>query len=255
MLYNGEQIGDGSPPEVDVAVDPLEGTRLTARGQPSALAVVALAERGSMFDPGPCVYMEKIAGGPDIADLLDLDRPLGETLKLVAKRRGSDVSDLMVIMLDRERHDEASRRSASAARASASSPTATCRPRCWRSPRAPASTCCGGSAARRRACCRRPRSRAWAASCVGRLWPRDDDERRRADRRRLRPRRGARRRPARVRRRRLLRRHRRHRRRPAAGRALPRRRRGDDRVARDALALRHGAQGAGDAQPRRSCAS
>jgi fructose-1,6-bisphosphatase II len=107
MLYNGEQIGDGSPPEVDIAVDPLEGTRLTALGQPSALSVVALAERGSMFDPGPCVYMEKIAGAPDIADLLDLDRPLGQTLELVAKRRASHVSDLMVIMLDRERHAEA----------------------------------------------------------------------------------------------------------------------------------------------------
>jgi fructose-1,6-bisphosphatase II len=106
MLYNGEQIGDGSPPEVDIAVDPLEGTRLTALGQPSALSVVALAERHSLFDPGPCVYMEKIAGGPDIADLLDLDRPLGETLQLIAKRRGSHVSDLMVIMLDRERHAE-----------------------------------------------------------------------------------------------------------------------------------------------------
>jgi fructose-1,6-bisphosphatase II len=107
MLYNGEQIGDGSPPMVDVAVDPLEGTRLTALGQPSALSVVALAERGTMFDPGPCVYMEKIAGAPDIGDVLDLDRPLGETLKLVAKRRASDVSDLMVIMLDRERHADA----------------------------------------------------------------------------------------------------------------------------------------------------
>jgi fructose-1,6-bisphosphatase II len=107
MLYNGEPIGDGSPPEVDVAVDPLEGTRLTAMGQPSALSVVALAERGSMFDPGPCVYMEKIAGGPEIADLLDLDRPLEQTLRLVAQRKGSDISDLMVIMLDRERHNEA----------------------------------------------------------------------------------------------------------------------------------------------------
>ena len=71
MLYNGEQIGDGSPPEVDLAVDPLEGTRLTALGQPNALSVVAIAERGSMFDPGPCVYMEKIAGGTDIADVLE----------------------------------------------------------------------------------------------------------------------------------------------------------------------------------------
>ena len=107
MLANGERIGDGSPPEVDVAVDPLEGTTLTARGMPNALSVVALAERGSMFDPGPCVYMEKIAGAADIADLLDLDRPFAETLQLVAKRRGADVSDLMVIILDRERHQEA----------------------------------------------------------------------------------------------------------------------------------------------------
>jgi fructose-1,6-bisphosphatase II len=106
MLYNGEQIGDGSPPEVDVAVDPLEGTRLTAMGQPSALSVVALAERGSMFDPGPCVYMEKLAGGPEIADLLDLDRPLEQTLRLIAERKRSELSDLMVIMLDRERHAE-----------------------------------------------------------------------------------------------------------------------------------------------------
>jgi fructose-1,6-bisphosphatase II len=87
MLYNGEKIGDGSPPEVDIAVDPLEGTRLTARGMPSALAVIALSERGTMFDPGPCVYMEKLAGGPDIADLLSLDEPLGEVIGRVAERR------------------------------------------------------------------------------------------------------------------------------------------------------------------------
>jgi fructose-1,6-bisphosphatase II len=109
MLFNGEHIGDGSPPQVDVAVDPLEGTRLTALGMPSALAVIALAERGAMFDPGPCMYMEKIAGGPEIADLLDLDRPLPETLKLVAERKGIDVRDVMVVMLDRERHHDAMR--------------------------------------------------------------------------------------------------------------------------------------------------
>jgi fructose-1,6-bisphosphatase II len=107
MLYNGERIGDGSPPQVDIAVDPLEGTRLTALGMPSALAVIALSERGTMFDPGPCVYMEKIAGGPEIADLLDLDRPLPETLRLVAERKGIDIRDVMVVMLDRERHHEA----------------------------------------------------------------------------------------------------------------------------------------------------
>jgi fructose-1,6-bisphosphatase II len=107
MLYNGEKIGDGTPPEVDVAVDPLEGTRLTALGMPSALAVIALSGRGTMFDPGPCVYMEKLAGGPEIADLLDLDRPLPETLGLIAERKERDIRDVMVVMLDRERHHAA----------------------------------------------------------------------------------------------------------------------------------------------------
>jgi fructose-1,6-bisphosphatase II len=107
MLYNGEHIGDGSPPQVDVAVDPLEGTRLTALGMPSAISVIALAERGTMFNPGPIVYMEKIAGGPEIADLLDLDRPLPETLGLSAERKKIDIRDVMVVMLDRERHYEA----------------------------------------------------------------------------------------------------------------------------------------------------
>jgi fructose-1,6-bisphosphatase II len=107
MLYNGERIGDGSPPMVDIAVDPLEGTRLTALGMPSALAVIALSERGSMFDPGPCVYMQKLAGGPEIADLLDLDRPLAQTLGLIAERKRIDIRDVMVVMLDRERHHAA----------------------------------------------------------------------------------------------------------------------------------------------------
>ena len=109
MLFNGEQIGDGSPPVVDIAVDPLEGTTLCARGMPSALAVIALAERGSMFDPGPCVYMEKMAGGEEISDLLDLDRPLPETLKLIAERKGESIGDVIVVMLDRPRHEEAMR--------------------------------------------------------------------------------------------------------------------------------------------------
>src|SRR5256885_1655885 len=78
MLYNGEEIGDGSPPVGDIAVDPLEGTTLTARGMPSALSVIALSERGTMFDPGPCVYMEKLAGGAGIARALSLDLALGE---------------------------------------------------------------------------------------------------------------------------------------------------------------------------------
>ena len=107
MLYNGERIGDGSPPEVDIAVDPLEGTELCAKGLPNAIATIALAERGAMFDPGPCVYMLKMATSRDMAHLLDLDRPLGETLRLMAKEKGVDVGDLVVIMLDRPRHEEA----------------------------------------------------------------------------------------------------------------------------------------------------
>jgi fructose-1,6-bisphosphatase II len=106
MLYNGERIGDGSPPVVDIAVDPLEGTRLTAQGQPAALAVVALSERGSMFDPGPCVYMEKLAGGPQIADCLSLDDTLTDVIARVAEKRGVGIGDITVIMLDRERHEE-----------------------------------------------------------------------------------------------------------------------------------------------------
>jgi fructose-1,6-bisphosphatase II len=106
MLYNGERIGDGSPPEVDIAVDPLEGTRLTAQGMPSALAVVALSERGTMFDPGPCVYMEKIAGAPRIADCLSLTDPLPEVIARVAERKGGSPGDVTIVILDRERHAE-----------------------------------------------------------------------------------------------------------------------------------------------------
>jgi fructose-1,6-bisphosphatase II len=106
MLHNGEEIGDGTPPEVDIAVDPLEGTRLCALGMPSAIAVIALAERGTMFDPGPIVYMEKMAAGDRFADLLDLDRPLGETVELIAQRKETDVNDVMAVVLDRPRHEE-----------------------------------------------------------------------------------------------------------------------------------------------------
>jgi fructose-1,6-bisphosphatase II len=106
MLHNGEEIGDGSPPGVDVAVDPLEGTRLCALGMPNAIAVIALAERGTMFDPGPIVYMEKMAAGDRFADLLDLDRPLEQTVRLIAERKETDVNDVMAVVLDRPRHAE-----------------------------------------------------------------------------------------------------------------------------------------------------
>ena len=166
MLYNGEQIGDGSPPEVDVAVDPLEGTRLTAKGQPSALAVVALSERGSMFDPGPCVYMEKIAGGSAVADLLDLDRPLEQTLRLIGQRKGSEMSDLTVIMLDRERHADAVAAIRNAgARIRFITDGDVSAALHGRHARDRVSICSGGSAEHPRGCFRRRRSSRWAARC------------------------------------------------------------------------------------------
>jgi fructose-1,6-bisphosphatase II len=107
MIYNGEHIGDGSPPQTDIAVDPLEGTTLAAEGSPRALAVMAMSERGTMFDPGPAVYMLKIAAQPAFAHLLDLDRPLTETLGLIAREKGVEVRDVTVMMLKRDRHADA----------------------------------------------------------------------------------------------------------------------------------------------------
>ncbi|CAN5619501.1 class II fructose-bisphosphatase [soil metagenome] len=108
MLYNGERIGDGTPPEVDVAVDPLEGTSLTAMGQGNAVSVIAMADKGSMFDPGPCVYMEKLAVGPECRGVIDLDRSPTENLQAVAEAKGESVRDLTAVILDRPRHTELS---------------------------------------------------------------------------------------------------------------------------------------------------
>jgi fructose-1,6-bisphosphatase II len=106
MLYNGEPIGDGSGPKVDVAVDPLEGTRLCALGQPNAIAVMAVAERGTMFFPGAAFYMEKIAVGPEGIDVIDINASPTENVKAVAKAKGMSVRDLSVIVLERDRHEE-----------------------------------------------------------------------------------------------------------------------------------------------------
>jgi fructose-1,6-bisphosphatase II len=104
MLYNGEHIGDGSPPETDIAVDPVEGTTLTASGLGNAISVIAVSERGSMFDPGPCVYMEKIAVGPEAAGMIDITASPTENLHAVAKAKGESVRDLTAVILDRPRH-------------------------------------------------------------------------------------------------------------------------------------------------------
>src|SRR6516162_2923008 len=105
MLYNGEQIGDGSPPSMDIAVDPIDGTTLTSLGRGGAISVIAMSERGTMFDPGPCVYMEKIATGPAATDVIDLNAPVKANLEAVAKALGERVSDVTAVVLDRDRHD------------------------------------------------------------------------------------------------------------------------------------------------------
>jgi fructose-1,6-bisphosphatase II len=106
MLYNGEKIGNGEPPVVDIAVDPIDGTTLTSKGMNGALAVVAVAERGTMFDPGPCVYMEKIAAGPEAHDVIDIELPISENLARLAEVKGTSIDDLTVVILDRPRHEQ-----------------------------------------------------------------------------------------------------------------------------------------------------
>lgn len=106
MLYNGERIGDGSAPQVDIAVDPIDGTTPTAMGRGGALSVIAVAERGTMFDPGPSFYMEKIAVGPDGVGVVDLNLSPTENLRALAKAKGVGVGDLTAVILDRDRHSD-----------------------------------------------------------------------------------------------------------------------------------------------------
>jgi fructose-1,6-bisphosphatase II len=106
MLFNGETVGSGHGPQVDVAVDPLEGTRLTALGQPNAIAVIAVAERGTMFFPGSAVYMDKIACGPVAVDAIDIDATPTQNVQAVAEAKGAEPTDVSVVVLERERHDE-----------------------------------------------------------------------------------------------------------------------------------------------------
>jgi len=106
MLYNGERIGDGTPPETDIAVDPVEGTTLTSLGRGNAISVIALSERGTMFNPGPCVYMEKIAVGPEAQGVIDITRSVTENIHAVAKAKGESVRDVTAVILERPRHKE-----------------------------------------------------------------------------------------------------------------------------------------------------
>ncbi len=109
MLFNGERVGEGSGPAVDVAVDPIDGTTLTAKGMNNAISVVALAERGAMFDPSAVFYMEKIVCGPEAAGKIDITAPVKENLRVVAQAKGVPIEDVTVMVLDRPRHDQLSK--------------------------------------------------------------------------------------------------------------------------------------------------
>jgi fructose-1,6-bisphosphatase II len=105
MLFNGERVGDGTGPECDIAVDPIDGTTLTAKGMPNAIAVLAAAERGSMFDPSAVFYMDKLVTGPEAADFVDIDAPVSVNIRRVAKAKRSAPEDVTVVILDRPRHE------------------------------------------------------------------------------------------------------------------------------------------------------
>ncbi|MFE2096325.1 MULTISPECIES: class II fructose-bisphosphatase [unclassified Streptomyces] len=105
MLFNGERVGDGTGPEVDIAVDPIDGTTLTAKGMPNAIAVLAATERGAMFDPSAVFYMDKLVTGPEAADFVDIDAPVAVNIRRIAKAKRSAPEDVTVVILDRPRHE------------------------------------------------------------------------------------------------------------------------------------------------------
>ncbi len=181
MLYNGEEIGDGSPPHVDIAVDPIDGTTLTSLGRPNAISVIAVSERDTMFDPGPCVYMEKIAVGPDARDAIDLDASVTDNLHSVAKALGEDVNDLTVVILDRDRHTEIIRECRDAGariRLIPDGDVAGAISVAWPDSGANLLIGIGGTPEGVIAACA---LKALGGAIQGRLWPRNDEERKAAE--------------------------------------------------------------------------
>jgi fructose-1,6-bisphosphatase II len=181
MLFNGEQIGDGSLPQMDIAVDPIDGTTLTSLGRGGAISVIAMSERGTMFDPGPCVYMEKIAVGPAAADVIDLNAPVTANLEAVAKALGEKVRDVTAVILDRPRHEDIikeCREAGARIRLIPDGDVAGAISVAWRNSGNDVLFGIGGTPEGVIAAC--------ALKCLGgqihgRLWPRDDAERRAAE--------------------------------------------------------------------------
>jgi fructose-1,6-bisphosphatase II len=178
MLFNGERIGDGSAPQVDIAVDPIDGTTLTSLGRPGAIAVIALSERGTMFDPGPCVYMDKIAVGPDCADVVDIDAPVKANLEAVARAKGEKVQDVTAVILDRDRHKDIIRECREAGariRLIPDGDIAGAIAVAWRNSGSDILFGIGGTPEGVTAACA---LKCLGGAIYGRLWPRDDAERR-----------------------------------------------------------------------------
>ena len=180
MLFNGERVGDGSGPEADVAVDPIDGTTLAAKGMPNAIAVLAVAERGAMYDPSAVFYMEKLVVGPDSADVIDITAPIAENLRAIAARKGEHVADLTVCILDRPRHEQLAdevREAGARIKFISDGDVAGAIMAARAGTGVDLLAGIGGTPEGIIAAC--------AISCLGgmiqaRLWPRDDDERRRA---------------------------------------------------------------------------
>ena len=180
MLYNGENIGDGNPPACDIAVDPIDGTTLTSLGRPNAIAVIALSERGTMFNPGPCVYMEKIATGPEAADAIDLTASVKANLKWVAKALRKDVADVTAVILDRDRHThiiKECREAGARIRLIPDGDVAGAISTAWPESGADILFGIGGTPEGVIAACA---LKALGGAMQGRLWPRNDEERQRA---------------------------------------------------------------------------
>ena len=151
MLYNGEEVGDGTGPEYDIAVDPVDGTTLLANGMPNAIAVMAAADRGSMYDPSAVFYMEKLVCAGAVAGEVDIDAPVEHNVRAVARALGGEPADVTVSVLNRPRHEQLiADDPGRPGRGSSCSPTATWPPPSPPPPTAPASTCCSASAAPRR---------------------------------------------------------------------------------------------------------
>ncbi len=247
MLYNGEEVGDGHGPAVDVAVDPLEGTRLTAKGQPNAIAVIAVAERGTMFFPGAAVYMDKIACGPEALDAIDIDAPARENVERVAKALGKKPSEVTVVVLERDRHEALIAELREVGAKVLLIPDGDVAPAIAAAQPATGVDLLMGVGGTPEGVIAAAALKCVGGGVQGKLWPRNDDERAAARRRRPRPRPRADHRRPRLRRGRVRRGDRRH-----DGRAAPRRplhgRRRRHRLDRDALALGHGAPDRGDAR-------